>query len=47
MSPLKPILLALALLLLTTGSKTRPVEIAKERFERSKPPAVQMAANAR
>ena len=29
---------ALALLLLATGTKTRPVEIAKERFERQKPP---------
>ena len=28
---------ALALMLLATGSKTRPVEIAKERFERQKP----------
>jgi len=29
---------ALALLLLATGTKSRPVEIAKERFERQKPP---------
>jgi len=29
---------ALALLLMATGTKTRPVEIAKERFERQKPP---------
>lgn len=29
---------ALALMLLSTGCKTRPVEIAKERFERQKPP---------
>ena len=28
---------ALALLLLATGTKTRPVELAKERFERQKP----------
>ncbi|MEQ1613420.1 MAG: hypothetical protein ABL904_11760 [Hyphomicrobiaceae bacterium] len=28
----------LAILLLATGTKTRPVEIAKERFERQKPP---------
>jgi hypothetical protein len=46
MSPFKPLLLVLALLLLTTGSKTRPVEIAKERFERLKPPIVQIAAAA-
>lgn len=29
---------ALAIMLLATGTKTRPVEIAKERFERQKPP---------
>lgn len=29
---------ALAVMLLATGTKTRPVEIAKERFERQKPP---------
>lgn len=29
---------ALTVILLATGTKTRPVEIAKERFERQKPP---------
>ena len=35
---------ALALMLLATGSKTRPVEIAKERFERQKPPVTLVIA---
>lgn len=38
MSRFRLISTALALLLLATGTKTRPVEIAKERFERQKPP---------
>jgi hypothetical protein len=38
---------ALVLMLLSTGCKTRPVEIAKERFERQKPPiALVLAATA-
>ena len=38
---------ALTLLLLATGAKTRPIEIAKERFERLKPPVtISLASNA-
>jgi hypothetical protein len=46
MLPIRWLLAALAMLLLVTGAKTRPVEVAKERFERSKPPiSLMLAAN--
>jgi hypothetical protein len=46
MLPIRLILAALATLLLATGVATRPVEIAKERFERLKPPiSLTQAAN--
>jgi hypothetical protein len=46
MPPLKPLLATLAILLMMTGVKTRPVELANERFERSKPPVMQVLTQA-
>lgn len=44
MSPVRIAFAALAVMLLVTGCRTRPVEIAQERFERSKAPIVAVVA---